>query len=145
MKHYQGEDIDFRISLKPRQMGDLQRFVYMSEQDEYHEGNGRKNLQNITGVIVYLYTNEQHVVKYAINFESDGSHYYDEESDFLQLQIDVSKTALFGVLTTEHTRLMRGTLFADIMVTRNYGDTDKIKSINTGVEICHAPIKTEAI
>lgn len=114
MIRYQGEDIQFSVELNT-----------LAEDSVSSWGE-------FSSVIVYLYTNESHIVK----FRTDASDGYNI------LSTDGENKILYGTLAKDDTIVMGGALYFDILAKYSSGIVN-IKHVATGVTINHAAIKQE--
>lgn len=116
MTHYQGEDIEFAVSLTNLGVNDMQRW------------------QDASRIVVYFYTHESHIAKFS-NVTEEGYH---------QLTL-VSDTRLTGVIPSSDTKVFEGPLICDVYICPLKGDKEQIRRVNTGISVLYTPIKNEVI
>lgn len=114
MVHYQGEDIEFALSLIKLSQNDMQSW---SEAQR---------------IVAYFYTHTNHIAKFSsLN-----------ESGYGNLVVS-SPTQLTGVIRSADTRVMSGDLYVDIYIYPTNGDIEQIRHFQTGINIISTPIKQE--
>lgn len=114
MTFYQGEDIEFSLSLKD-----------IAE-------NSLKSWDDVARFVVYFYTHTNHIAKFSTLVEEG----------YIQL-VKSSNTQVVGVIPSEYTRTMNGTLRCDVYALPKNGSVDKITTANTGITILQTPISIE--
>lgn len=88
MIKYQGESVDFGLSVEAKNPTDLQSW------------------EGINNVTIYLYTNSSYIVKYK----------YPETSGYKPLSMSNDKKTIVGVLDAQETSKMLGQLYIEILV-----------------------------
>lgn len=111
MIKYQGEKIDFGLIVEPKSETDIQSW------------------ENITDIILYMYTNNSYIVKFR----------YPETSGYAPLSISNDKKIISGVLSSENTSKMVGQLYLEMLIQ----DHTSIEKYNTGMIIQPTNIKHE--
>lgn len=114
MKHYQGEDIQFALVLKPKSAEDMKKWDQSSR------------------TVAYFYTDTSHISKFST----------DDEQGYHSLTLTESEDTLTGVIPSADTKAMHGTLYCDIYIDTE-GGIEKIGRQITGIEIFYSPIKAE--
>ena len=114
MTHYQGEDIEFALTL-----------THLTESDMPTWSDARR-------VVVYMYTHTNHIAKFSSLFEAGYE------------QLTASSTTQFtGCIKSADTKVMEGALYCDVYIMPRVGDIEQIRRVQTGINIESTPIKQE--
>ena len=114
MIHYQGEDIEFALTL-----------THLSESDMQAWTDARR-------VVAYFYTHTNHIAK----FSSLNEIGYEQLTSSSNVQFT-------GCIKSADTRVMSGQLYVDIYIMPRVGDIEQIRRVDTGITIESTPIKIE--
>ena len=114
MTHYQGEDIEFSLSIKKITNGDLSTW------------------NDVKRLCMYFYTHTNHIAKFSSI----------KENGYIQL-VRSSDTMVTGVITSEYTKVMEGSLLCDVYIMPNKGSVEQIQRVRTGINIEYTPISAE--
>lgn len=114
MTHYQGEDIEFAITLKNLGANDM------------------KSWNDASRIVVYFYTHASYIAKFSNKVEAG----------YRQLT-KVSDTQLTAVIPSADTRVFEGPLICDVYIHPKTGDVEQIRRVSTGITIEYTPIKEE--
>ena len=115
MRHYQGEDIEFAITLNKLGVNDMQSWNEASR------------------IVVYFYTHTSHIAKFSNEIETG----------YRQLT-QVSETQLTAIIPSADTKVFEGPLICDVYIHPKKGDVEQIRRVSTGITIEYTPIKEEA-
>lgn len=131
MIHYQGEDINFYLTL-----------------DEENA-----SWKTIGATTIYIYTQNTHIAKFY--YKMNAKEEEETKVGYNPMHVDSSgkpdrmDDVLFGVLGSKDTKLMHGSVYMDIYVdgdrfaTGASKENGKIKRVITGMQILSTPIKRE--
>lgn len=114
MTHYQGEDIEFAITLKNLGLNEMQTWNEASR------------------VVVYFYTHTSYIAKFS-TLQENGYHQLTQSND----------TQLVGVIPSADTKVLEGPLICDVYIHPLHGDVEKIRRVNIGIQVLYTPIKDE--
>lgn len=113
MKRYQGEDIEFALSIK-------------------QVGGGLTSWNDVKRLVIYFYTHTNHIAKFSSI----------SETGYVQLT-QSSTTMVTGVISSEYTKVMEGALLCDVYIMPSKGSVEQIQRVSTGINIVATPISIE--
>jgi hypothetical protein len=116
MTHYQGEDIEFSLSVKQVSGGDLASW------------------NDVERLCIYMYTHTNKIAKFSSK----------SETGYIQL-VKSSNTMMTGVIPSEYTKVMEGALLCDVYIMPKKGSVEQIQRVKTGINIEYTPISAETI
>ena len=114
MNHFQGEDIEFALSVKDM------------------DGVSIKSWDEVRRLCLYFYTHTNHIAKFALP----------TEEGYLQL-VKSSATVVTSVIPSEYTKVMEGSLLCDVYIMPLRGSVEQIQRVSTGINIQYTPISIE--